>query len=67
VAQRNREQYPNGMTGYEQYYIDLEGFWRDLYYPTEAQKSDMNKLKAKKAAAQDQLAITENAAVQESL
>jgi hypothetical protein len=55
------------MTGYEQYYIDLEGFWRDLYYPTEAQQSDMNKLEAKKAAAQDQLAITENAAVRESL
>ena len=23
----------NGKTGYEQYYIDLEGFWRDLYNP----------------------------------
>lgn len=26
--------YPTGITGYEQYYIDLQGFWRDLYYPT---------------------------------
>lgn len=25
--------YPTGQTGYEQYYIDLQGFWRDLYYP----------------------------------
>lgn len=25
--------YPTGKTGYEQYYIDLQGFWRDLYYP----------------------------------
>lgn len=25
--------YPNGYTGYEQYYIDLEGFWRQLYNP----------------------------------
>ena len=24
-------QYPSGKTGYEQYYIDLEGFWRQLY------------------------------------
>lgn len=23
----------NGKTGYEQYYIDLEGFWRELYNP----------------------------------
>ena len=23
--------YQNGMTGYEQYYIDLQGFWRQLY------------------------------------
>lgn len=25
--------YPNGKTGYEQYYIDMEGFWRQLYNP----------------------------------
>lgn len=25
--------YPNGYTKYEPYYIDLEGFWRDLYDP----------------------------------
>ena len=25
--------YPSGHTGYEQYYIDLEGFWRTLYNP----------------------------------
>ena len=25
--------YPTGKTGYEQYYIDLEGFWRELYDP----------------------------------
>lgn len=25
--------YPSGYTGYEQYYIDLEGFWRQLYNP----------------------------------
>ena len=25
--------YPKGITGYEQYYVDLEGFWRYLYKP----------------------------------
>ena len=24
-------QYPTGRTGYEQYYVDLQGFWRDIY------------------------------------
>lgn len=26
-------QFPTGRTGYEQYYIDLQGFWRQLYKP----------------------------------
>ena len=30
VAVANPE-YPSGKTGYEQYYIDLQGFWRTLY------------------------------------
>ena len=25
--------YPGGRTGYEQYYTDLQGFWRELYAP----------------------------------
>lgn len=25
--------FPLGLTGYEQYYIDLQGFWRELYNP----------------------------------
>ena len=25
--------YPRGVTGYEQYYIDIEGFWRQIYCP----------------------------------
>lgn len=33
VAKANPEFYPTGKTGYEQYYIDLEGFWRQLYNP----------------------------------
>jgi hypothetical protein len=25
--------YPKGITGYEQYYIDIYSFWRELYNP----------------------------------
>ena len=25
--------FTSGRTGYEQYYIDMQGFWRELYYP----------------------------------
>lgn len=25
--------YPRGVTGYEQYYVDMEGFWRQIYCP----------------------------------
>ena len=35
VAAANPELYPTGRTGYEQYYIDLQGFWRELYCPVE--------------------------------
>jgi hypothetical protein len=33
VAEANPELYPTGRTGYEQYYTDIQGFWRDLYNP----------------------------------
>lgn len=33
LAKNNFDYYPTGQTGYEQYYIDLEGFWRQLYKP----------------------------------
>ena len=33
LAAANSTTYPNGKTGYEQYYIDMEGFWRQLYNP----------------------------------
>lgn len=28
-----RDRYPKGKTGYEQYYVDMEGFWRQIYCP----------------------------------
>ena len=33
VAAANPIDYPTGRTGYEQYYIDMNSFWRELYYP----------------------------------
>lgn len=33
IAEKNPEDYPTGYTGYEQYYIDMQGFWRQLYDP----------------------------------
>lgn len=45
IARRGRvaelaQFYTNGRTGYETYYIDLEGFWRQLYYPKAQWKTD---------------------------
>ena len=33
IAQNNPDYYPTGYTGYEQYYTDMLGFWRQLYNP----------------------------------
>ena len=33
VGLLNGDFYPSGYTGYEQYYTDIEGFWRQLYNP----------------------------------
>ena len=33
VREWNPSFYPTGYTGYEQYYTDMEGFWRQLYDP----------------------------------
>lgn len=33
VREKNPTFYPTGYTGYEQYYVDIEGFWRQLYNP----------------------------------
>jgi len=29
IIEANGERYPQGITGYERYYIDMNGFWRD--------------------------------------
>ena len=33
VAAANPDYYPTGITGYETYYTDMQGFWRQLYFP----------------------------------
>ena len=33
VAAANPNHYPTGLTGYENYYTDMQGFWRQLYHP----------------------------------
>ena len=33
LIENNDEYYPTGQTGYESYYIDIQGFWRQLYNP----------------------------------
>lgn len=33
IATNNPDYYPTGYTGYEQYYTDMQGFWRQLYNP----------------------------------
>ena len=35
----NQWYYPSGRTGYEQYYVDMEGFWRQLYCPPQLMKT----------------------------
>ena len=44
---RGYDLYLTGLTGYEQYYIDMEGFWRDLYYPKFAYDADLQRLQDK--------------------
>ena len=33
IRNNNLDYYPSGRTGYEQYYTDIQGFWRYLYNP----------------------------------
>lgn len=35
--------YPTGYTGYEEYYADMEGFWRQLYNPFSETSNPLNK------------------------
>lgn len=39
VARWNSSEYPTGKTGYEQYYVDIYNFWREIYDPTATDKT----------------------------
>lgn len=69
VAQANPE-YSTGRTGYEQYYMDMISFWRDIYYPISLQRRDFNNVDEKLQWAnsqvtyyQDQVKICQSAVV----
>lgn len=47
IAELNFKGYTSGRTGYEIYYIDLEGFWRQIYYPQYAYEEQMAKYEDK--------------------
>lgn len=59
LAQNNLDYYPTGVTGYERYYVDLNGFWRDLYNPNpEPQSIAITYKEANDAHSEDTLYIT---------
>lgn len=47
IIENNYPYYPTGLTGYESYYIDLQGFWRQLYYPIERTTQEYTDKKTK--------------------
>ena len=51
LRKNNLAYYPSGQTGYEKYYIDLQGFWRQLYNPWIVDEYYGNIDKARDAAA----------------
>lgn len=42
IGKLNPKYYPTGYTGYENYYTDLQGFWRFLYNPNPAEEEKEN-------------------------
>lgn len=46
-------QYPTGQTGYEQYYTDILGFWRQLYCPSQEEYVN-NALKSAKGLTEEE-------------
>lgn len=49
LQKANPNEYPNGLTGYEQYYTDLLGFWRQLYMSEEEYQNAIKELEQKKS------------------
>ena len=64
IPELNFKGYTTGRTGYEIYYIDLEGFWRQLYYPQYAYENQMIKYEGKLSSLYEELAKYETASEQ---
>ena len=50
IAAANPAHYPTGITGYETYYTDMQGFWRQLYFPAIKDYSLISESEKKQAA-----------------
>lgn len=50
IAAANPKHYPTGITGYETYYTDMQGFWRQLYFPAIKDYSLISESEKKQAA-----------------
>ena len=65
IAAANPDHYPTGVTGYETYYTDMQGFWRQLYFPAIKDYSLISESERKQAARaillEDNNEITEEA------
>ena len=70
IAAANPEHYPTGITGYETYYTDMQGFWRQLYFPGTMNNTLITESEKKQAArallSEAKVEITE-AAIQEKI
>ena len=53
LRENNLAYYPTGRTGYERYYIDIQGFWRQLYNPFI--EKDMNNVRLAISAAENSI------------
>ena len=54
IIENNKDIYPTGVTGYEPFYVDLEGFWRQLYYPADEKEEMIKKYDKKISVAKDE-------------
>ena len=54
VATLNSNYYPTGITGYETYYIDLQGFWRQIYNPEAKNKEEFEEVYTKVEITQEE-------------
>lgn len=60
ILEANPQFAPSGKTGYEQYYIDIEGFWRTLYKPIDAKECYQVINSISQAAIENQISNLEN-------